>query len=67
MLRRLGTASLHTANPHQIAVTWCKPASNASNSSVKTKSLPNQSGSIWTTRPSGSLTRKVLTSRQHSC
>ena len=27
------------------------------------ESLPNQSGSIWTTRPSGSLTRGVLTSR----
>ena len=36
---------------------------SASNSSVKPESLPNQSGSIWTTRPSGSLTRGVLTSR----
>jgi hypothetical protein len=35
----------------------------ASNSSVKPEGLPNQSGSICTTRPSGSLTRGVLTSR----
>ena len=32
-------------------------------SSVKPESLPNQSGSICTTHPSGSLIRGVLTSR----
>src|ERR1700733_14280075 len=42
-------------------------STSASNSRVKPASLPNQSGSNWMTRPSGSFTRGVLTSRKHSC
>src|SRR6202047_620776 len=42
-------------------------STSASNSRVKPASLPTQSGSNWMTRPSGSFTRGVLTSRKHSC
>src|ERR1700747_645314 len=38
-------------------ICWARASTSASNSSVKPESLPNQSGSSRTTRPSGSLTR----------